>query len=724
MKQGLKKCSYLAVTAILILSLLCLFSYRNDEGAKTVKQWSADELIALVQGDFAATPIEGGVSLTPLYAGSQIKLVISDASADLVRIQFAEQPTEGFRAGMYVFSNPQFTYAEGEGMRNTGAHSAPNGSQIFLCADGGSFSVFSLELSSTCVIQSVTAESVSADSVQLTFNPIACIVLLGGLLLLLLVESKYHYYEAVLAVIRREFFIAKELFADGKRWQALLYLLSWVVTLAFLLAVSVFVMLGIYTKASMLASLIGVALSVALHLFSRLACDRNAEPAKLFLTVTVLLGLLLCYVLPPCIFVSWDDEFHFQNAYSLSHFLDKDYTLTEQKLITYRQFPIENYAKDPEAFITEMERWSAVEVARGTRWMHPYTALSYLPAATAMGLLSLLQSDTVTVMVLARFANLLAFALLVYFGIRKLRSGAFIFASVCLLPTVLFIACTYGYDFWLIAWMAYAYGTLISILQGPDRRITKADMIKLLLAFFIGCAPKSIYCFMMLPLLFLPKKKFADPAQVKRFRLWVVGVLLLILAILALPGLLIPDLYTDTRGGSDVSAGGQIKFILSNPFRYADILFRFLGEYCSISSLMANGSFFAHLGNLNIAKPDAIFRTLSVFLLLYCIFTDRKKDDGYELMQPTRWISLATAFVQLVLVATSLYVGFTPVGHDTINGCSYRYIFPMLLPFCFFMAPKGIKATINPKFQSAFVFGALALNVCVTVQMVYLSTFV
>ena len=34
----------------------------------------------------------------------------------------------------------------------------------------------------------------------------------------------------------------------------------------------------------------------------------------------------------------------------------------------------------------------------------------------------------------------------------------------------------------------------------------------------------------------------------------------------------------------------------------------------------------------------------------------------------------------LVLVATALYVSFTPVGLATVNGCQTRYVIPVLVP--------------------------------------------
>ena len=114
------------------------------------------------------------------------------------------------------------------------------------------------------------------------------------------------------------------------------------------------------------------------------------------------------------------------------------------------------------------------------------------------------------------------------------------------------------------------------------------------------------------------------------------------------------------------------------------------------------------------------FGTVSIFLLLFCVFTDRRADDAYESMQAVRCATLATVFLQVVLIITSMYVGFTPVGAETVMGCQQRYLLPLMLPFCYFLAPRGLRASIDSRVMGAMVFGGLAANVL----MSYFTTYV
>ena len=79
--------------------------------------------------------------------------------------------------------------------------------------------------------------------------------------------------------------------------------------------------------------------------------------------------------------------------------------------------------------------------------------------------------------------------------------------------------------------------------------------------------------------------------------------------------------------------------------------------------------------------------------------------------------------MQVVLIITSLYVGFTPVGADTVMGCQQRYLLPLMLPLCFFLAPKGLRASISPRVMGAVVFGGLAANILMSYFTTYLWMF-
>ena len=710
MKHSFKKIVYILVTVALIFTALSVVRYGEGDGPQEVEFFGADALSSVETFGCELTLTEGGVRVTPSAEGAYFILPLNGQGYNLVCIKLSEPFAEGIKTYVHDYPNETVT---GKSYR----------------ADGGKTLYFNLPTQEgdagmrVDVLLPMTIESMSTlcilgTPVPLVWNPTATVILVAALLLLWLLERKLGYFSWIRTTVRGEIDRVGAFWQEGKRVFAVLYASAQILTVLFALTVGAFILLGTYSKITVYTTF-GVALAVlALQLIRQCFLCERVCPAKLFLTVAILAGIVLIYSMPPVIFVSWDDQIHYWQAYEVPNLLDPNMTLAESRLYTHHLLEIDRFAKDPDTFVYALVQGDNIVVEHEPYMPNPYTAFGYIPMSLAIGLLSLVNADMVTLMVLCRFANLLAYAFIVYFGIRKLRSGAYIFSAVCLLPTAVFLASTCNYDFWLTAWVTYGFATLISVLQTPDRKFTRAELVKILLAFFLACGPKAIYFFLMTPLLFLPKDRFDTPAIAKRFRKWTLITMGLIFLLLLIPMFVLPGGYTDTRGGEDVSSGGQIAFILSNPIRYAGILFKFLGGYCSLVSLNTNSCYMGYLGG-----PHQFFGTLAGFLLLYCAFTDRREDDGYEGMTRTRWTTLAACFCQVVLVATSLYVGFTPVGLDTINGCQYRYLFPIFVPFFFFLVPKGIKCKINPRAQGLFVYGALALNILITFSTIYLSTF-
>lgn len=712
MKLVLKKLGYIFITIVLILSFLSIFFFRSTRPTETVLVLNKEEIGLLPATRYEVEMTDTSVKYTPSGEDPQLLLRMDGKICNVVYVEFAEPLAKDLQAQLYYTSGEYFD----EPMSLMGTQFDDN-RFIFCLPDTVERSAFRLDINGEFALKQITIEHMPIDSVKTFFNPLAFALFAGGVLVLLLTERKVKYFSWVFTGVRRERDYLNLLAIDGKKRTLVLHVVNWSFTILLVVFLAVMLMVGFYSKPTMWIAF-GLALvAVALQLIDRITSGNGAEPAKLFLVIAVLVGIMMCYTIPPCTHVSWDDETHFRRAYSLVHPFTDEISMTEYRLFR-NMYGYGEFLNDPNAFVRTMVQQDSEYISYSLGGVSPYTALGYLPMILTNGVLALLGVDIVKVLALCRFANLAIYVSVVYYGIRKLKHGASIFSAVCLLPSALFLACSLSYDYWITAWFAYGFAYLISELQQPEKKFQNMDLIKLLVVFFIACGPKAIYCFMLFPLLFLKKSKFLSPLQRKRFRIGTIAVVALIAAILIVPALIVPDLYTDTRGGSDVSTGGQISFILSNPFQYAYILLKFLSEYCSFTQMNNFVGLYAYLGNAHV-----FFGTISAFILLYTVFTDRKEDDAYETMQSTRWITLLSCFIQIVLIATSLYVGFTPVGLNTINGCQYRYIFPLLIPFCFFLAPAKIKCNINLKFQKMFVYGGLAFTLLMSFFNAYLGRF-
>lgn len=707
-----KKLSYLFITLILIFSLLCTVSHRGSELEK-IEDFSLDAIDESYSYGYLVEERADGVGFVPTTENPYFLLNGNGQQFRFLILEFAE-PIED----VYPKITATAENIVGENaIWFSGSRTTDCKRVIFALREDMPTEYFWLRVSdefTVCAIYS--ADYVGEPS--LGINPMALVLFGVVLTALLLTERKFGYFAYIKSRVLALVDGIKESRRNGKIWLFILQLLTWAVTLVYLGGIALLFLLGTYTKTTILAVFVGSLVTLALQLAMRLLSGKGASVAKLFLVTVILIGIMFCFTMPPTLYVCWDDDAHFDNAFELVQLFSNEAKLSEKLIYTHGFYPIADYQADPSALIDRMVNAEATDVVLNPTFCNPYQALAYLPMMAGVLLTSIAGADVVQMLVLSRLFTLLTYALVIYFGIRRLKSGAYLAATIAMIPTAIFLACSINYDYWMTAWMIFGYSYLISLLQSPERKIGGRDVAKMLVAFFLAFGPKAIYTFMLLPVLFLRKDRFTSPETAKKCRVWTIATIAFVLATLVVPAFVVPDLYTDTRGGADVSSGGQIAFILSNPFRYARILLRFLADYTSFVSLGTSGMLYAYLGYSQI-----FYGTIISFVLLYVIFTDRREDDAYATMQGVRWITILTVFVQIVLVMTSLYVGYTPVGHETVNGCQYRYIFPLLFPFCFFLAPKGLRATINPKCQGLFVFGSMALAVFFSYYQSYLVWF-
>ncbi len=61
-------------------------------------------------------------------------------------------------------------------------------------------------------------------------------------------------------------------------------------------------------------------------------------------------------------------------------------------------------------------------------------------------------------------------------------------------------------------------------------------------------------------------------------------------------------------------------------------------------------------------------------------------------------------FIAMVLIWTALYLSFTPVGQDSVDGVQPRYYFPLAIPFLLLFSNGKIKHEIRPEVYSQIAF--------------------
>ena len=143
---------------------------------------------------------------------------------------------------------------------------------------------------------------------------------------------------------------------------------------------------------------------------------------------------------------------------------------------------------------------------------------------------------------------------------------------------------------------------------------------------------------------------------------------------------------------------------------YARILLNFFKSYYSFEALRDYTVNFAYLG---IGRGYAVIAVLMAVTAL----TDKNEFDRNSYRWFAKAASIALFFGLSVLVATSMYVAFTPVGAQEIAGCQPRYLIPLLYPLLSVIGWSGLKLKFNRT-----VYNGVILAACAAVSFVNIYT--
>ena len=300
-----------------------------------------------------------------------------------------------------------------------------------------------------------------------------------------------------------------------------------------------------------------------------------------------------------------------------------------------------------------------------------------------------------------RLFGLLAYAVIGYFAIRRLKSGKVILAGTLLIPECVFLASNYSYDPGVTVLLALGLSYCFAEWQEPGKKLTLFNACVILISLFLGSWTKGVYFPVLLIPMCLPKDKFRSRAWRRGFLIAASLILLYLIYDVASPFLgSSATSYTDTRG-SDSDAGLQIQYILADPVRYTGVLLQSL--WTVIGPESANG-LLTHFGYLGLMPNYYLY----LILLAVITFTDKSAADT-ELSRRvgTRGFFQLLLFGIVCLIGTSMYVVYTPVGADGIAGFQCRYILPVLYPAMKLMGSGRIRNDMNPSLYNGIMFAAI-----------------
>ncbi len=415
-------------------------------------------------------------------------------------------------------------------------------------------------------------------------------------------------------------------------------------------------------------------------------------PQKAFVTIGLIFGILFLLITPP--FQAADEYNHFYRSFQISEgqiiaqkhqkgvggFLPKTLVTTTERVSVGIPFNPKGKQKPENIFSLfnlPLESNNRVFVAFPNTAV--YSPIPYLPQILGITLGKIIGLSPILLMYVGRICNLLVWLILGYLAIRVTPICKWTFFLLALTPMSLFQAAslsadavTNGVAFLLIA-------TFLQTALESKKVVTGTQVFIIFLLSVLLALAKQAYFPLVGLFLLIPVEKVGNR---KKY----VGIfaLLFLASVCAIATWSFFSKSTYTILVPDVAPSEQVHFILTHPFDLVGVILR---TFCK-DGIEYISQFIGKLGWLDTKLPPLFILSYLVMLGFVSLVNHRK----YLLIsQRQKRILLLTLILNVILIATILYISWTPVGKERILGLQGRYFIPI--------APLVFLLLYNNKFQ-------------------------
>lgn len=400
--------------------------------------------------------------------------------------------------------------------------------------------------------------------------------------------------------------------------------------------------------------------------------NENVKLHKVFLCIIIPLGILYCFANP--LGKIPDEDHHARKAIAISqgNFFsraDENGDAYEPINIKISELVSRSTSNYEDAYIRIMEEETDEKMDMWYTTMALYSPISHMPQALGFFVSRILGGNVVVQCYTARLFNMAVAIFLLYEAIKLIPFKKHIVMFLGLLPLTLNEIASMSADALAISSSIFFISYILYLKYDKKKDvINKIDIAVLTTISIVIALNKIVYLPLCLLAFILPKEKFGS---LKRKNI-VASAILIISTVLNLIWLIYCSRFLVTFNPG-VNSAEQVKFILSNPIRYAFICFRTMTVYSQtfIMSLCGEG-----LGSYNVqASVPYVFACLLLFATLFLVKDD--KEENFDTF--TKLYMLAVFVIIVALIYTSLYVQWNELGLPIIMGIQARYFLPIIL---------------------------------------------
>lgn len=432
-----------------------------------------------------------------------------------------------------------------------------------------------------------------------------------------------------------------------------------------------------------------VILPLALVLYLTIALKDNIKDKieNLYVILAITFGITMIFVLPP--FNAPDEYAHFVKSYTASTFV-KDEGITNLP-VSLESF----YAKyghslldqkmdfEAKSYFSDLMQDSNKDVLSEEDFVYTNTkylkVLPYIPSIVSIFVLKLIGASPIVMSVVGRFLSLIVMLVMYYLAIKNVPVLKRVFFVICLLPIVLHQA-VINQDYLTNATVILLVAMVLKYRYNQIRIGIEEMSILSILGIMLACCKFGYFVFLGVIFL-IPCRLF----KTKR-----------VAVIFKLAFIIIPILISFAGNVAITSAGDTthytIGYSLSNPI---DAIKVFAKTFWQRAELDLFRGQFDGFGVSTKWNNGFISSVLYFVYILY--FLSSEKQDVEKIEKKTRIVLFVIALLLIGVVYSAMYLNWTNIGADTIDGLQPRYFTPAILCLALAFSNSIIKIDVKNK---------------------------
>jgi len=442
-------------------------------------------------------------------------------------------------------------------------------------------------------------------------------------------------------------------------------------------------------------------------------------PEKLFLLFVIPVGLgFSIFMMAPTV---PDEGNHIIRAYDVSkgnlitqtNENGEAYVTAAEELKDYQWWKFYNYNFSVKKLSRDTDYTKIIQLTTSAQ---AYSFLLYIGPAIAFAIFRLVNLNIWLAIYAGRILNFLIFIIFGYFSIKKIPFGKYILAVLLCTPMILQQAASCSADAILNSVLVYYMAHLVYIMFKKSKITRKDEIILYILTALVGMF-KYIYV-ICAGVLFI---KLLNEKENRKSNLKMIIIMIIIGSVFSITSFVFFTRYKTNDSTfesyyekNNVNSIEQVNYIKDNFSNFTGLLAQ---KYYNDSFSLLLESIGWKLASLNIEIRIEIPITFIILLLTAAI----TENSEFEFNKKEKIWVIAVFFIISLVIFSAMYIGFSTVGGDFINGVQGRYFTPVILLIFLCFVQKNqflkIKNSIEKLLIASFILNIMTL---VTVVMSYI----